>query len=153
MTLSMPTALGTNHAARPSRELARPSHDRVSLLALAQQLSADKQLEQALRIPGTALVGIATDGVPLMIRLASPDVTHLLVTGAKGSGKTRAVRATLASIALFQKARDIQFVVLDPSGGGFEFLTRTPHLLGDIATTPERALLHLRWLENELERR
>ena len=102
---------------------------------------------------GTALLGVATDGVPLMIRLASPDVTHVLITGVKGSGKTEAVKAILASLVLYQNHREIQLLLIDPKATGFEFLTSSPHLLGDIATTPEACAQHMRWLESELERR
>jgi S-DNA-T family DNA segregation ATPase FtsK/SpoIIIE len=63
------------------------------------------------------------------------------------------VRSILASIALNQRAREIQMVLMDPVGTAFQFLTGSPLLLGDIATTPERGLQHLRWLENELDRR
>lgn len=116
-------------------------------------MSADAQLHLALEVTGTALLGVATDGVPLMMRLASPDVTHVLISGARASGKTEIVRTLLASIVLYQKPRDIQFLILDLKGSTFEFFANTPHLLGDIATTPERALQHVRWLESEMDRR
>lgn len=143
----------SNYDARPSHQIARTQSRQVNLLALAQAMGDDAQLRAALQVAGTAILGVATDGVPLMIRLASPDVTHVLISGAKASGKTQILRALLASLALFQKAREIQFIAFDSTGSAFEFLTATPHLLGEIATTPERALQHLRWLENELERR
>lgn len=153
MTLQSNTARLSRIDSRPQLAIARPQPRTVSLLSLAQEMNADPQLHQALQVPGTAILGVATDGVPLMIRLASPDVTHVLISGAKHSGKTEVVRTLVASIVLFQKPREIQMLVMDPSAGAFEFLTGTPHLLGDIATTSERGLEHLRWLENELERR
>lgn len=153
MTLSTNSARANSFArpAQPARARIQPRH--INFLTLAQQMSADTQLHQALEIPGTALLGVATDGVPLMVRLASPDVTHVLISGARASGKTEMVRTLLASIALYQKPRDIQFLALDLKGAHYEFLANTPHLLGDIATTPERALQHVRWLESELDRR
>jgi len=151
--LSATTARFSNLDDRSYLGIAPVLPRRVNFLALARELDADAQLHQALQVVGTALLGVATDGVPLMIRLASPDVTHVLITGVKGSGKTEAVKAILASLVLYQKPREIQLLVIDPKGSGFEFLTGSPHLLGDIATTPERALQHMRWLESELERR
>lgn len=153
MTLHTNTARSSTYPVRPQLSLAGAQPSRVNFLALAREMDGDPQLRQALQVPGTALLGVAADGVPLLIRLASPDVTHVLISGTKAAGKTEAVRTMLASIALYQNARDIQFVLLDPKSSAFEFLTGSPHLLGDIATTPERALQHLRWLENELERR
>lgn len=147
------TPLISNLDRRPQLEIARVKPRHVNFLELARELSADAQLREALRIPGTALLGVATDGVPLMIRLASPDVTHVLISGAKASGKTQLVRTILASLTLYQKPRDVQLLVLDPQNAGFEFLGPLPHLLGEIATNGELALRHMRWLENELERR
>ncbi len=151
----MPSSTAARFAnldARPQISIARVQPRHVNFLALAQELNADAQLHQALRVSGTAVLGVATDGVPLIIRLASPDVTHVLISGAKASGKTQVVRTILASLALFQKPRELQFLVIAENANAFEFLA-SPCLLGEIATTPEGALRHLRWLENELERR
>lgn len=153
MTLQASTARRTKFDVQPQIALARIQPQHVNFLSLAREMSSDTQLHQALQIAGTALLGVATDGVPLMMRLASPDVTHVLISGSKASGKTEAVRTMLASIVLYQKPREIQFLLMDPKASAFEFLANSPHLLGDIATTPERALQHLRWLETELERR
>jgi S-DNA-T family DNA segregation ATPase FtsK/SpoIIIE len=49
--------------------------------------------------PVTAVLGIAEDGVPLLIRLPSPDVAHILVAGTTGSGKTALLRAMVLSLA------------------------------------------------------
>lgn len=153
MTLQASTARRSKFDVQPKIALARHQPQFVNLLSLAREMSADVQLHQALQVTGTALLGVATDGVPLMMRLASPDVTHVLISGNKASGKTEVVRTILASIVLYQKPREIQFLLMDPKASAFEFLANSPHLLGDIATTPERSLQHLRWLENELERR
>lgn len=138
---------------RPPLTLTRVQARPVQLLALAQELNRDAQLREALHVTGTAILGVANDGVPLIIRLASPDVAHVLISGMRASGKTQLARVMLASLALYQKAREVQFVVCALKADAFEFLAQTPHLLGEIAATPERALQHLRWLENELERR
>ena len=152
----MPSSTAARFAnldARPQISIAPVQPRHVNFLALAQELNADAQLHQALRVSGTAVLGVATDGVPLIIRLASPDVTHVLISGAKASGKTQVLRTILGSLALLQKPRELQFLVIGENASAFEFLATTPCLLGEIATTPERALQHLRWLESELERR
>jgi S-DNA-T family DNA segregation ATPase FtsK/SpoIIIE len=153
MPYSTSTARSAEYLPRPQLAIARRRPRHINLLTLAAELNGDTQLHDALTVPGTALLGVAPDGVPLMLRLASPDVANVLISGNKGSGKTELIRTMLASIALYQKPRDIQFLVMDPVARGFEFLNQTPHLLGEIAATTELALRHLRWLENELERR
>jgi S-DNA-T family DNA segregation ATPase FtsK/SpoIIIE len=143
----------SNYPAHPPRAVPRPQPRLVNLLALVSEMNGDQQLRQALSVPGTALLGIASDGVPLMIRLAAPDVTHVLISGARSAGKTEAVRTMLASIALYQSAKEIQFVILDPKGSSFAFLGGLKHLWTDIASAPEHALQHLRRLEDEREQR
>jgi S-DNA-T family DNA segregation ATPase FtsK/SpoIIIE len=153
MSYQTNTARSTQFSPRPQLAIARPRPKHVNFLLLSSELSRDAQLRDALITPGTVLLGTATDGVPLMLRLASPDVANVLVSGSKGSGKTELIRTMLASLALYQKPRDIQFLIIAADAASYEFLIRTPHLLGEIATTPELALQHLRWLESELERR
>jgi S-DNA-T family DNA segregation ATPase FtsK/SpoIIIE len=57
--------------------------------------------------PVTAVLGIAEDGVPLLIRLPSPDVAHILVAGTTGSGKTALLRAMVLSLAYFNRPQTI----------------------------------------------
>lgn len=125
----------------------------ISLLNLANDLRADAQLDAALQVPGTALLGRATDGVPLMIRLASPDVTHILISGPRADDNANLAATILASLALFQKPREIQFFVFTQAQAAFAFLDRLPHLYGTIQPDAEPSLRQLRWLETEMERR
>jgi DNA polymerase III delta prime subunit len=51
--------------------------------------------------PLTAILGVADDGIPLLLRLASPSAAHLIVTGPAGCGKTSLLRAIAISLAYF----------------------------------------------------
>lgn len=134
----------------PIRRAPAPS---VSFMALSNQMRADEQLRRALQVPGTALLGLATDGVPLMIRLASPDVTHVLISGARHSGKTQLAATIAASLVLHQKPREIQIFVMTQQPQPFQFLAAAPHTQRVIAATNEQILQQLRRLEAEMERR
>ena len=106
------------------------------------------------RIPfGTAVLGLADDGAPLLIRLPSPDVAHVLLAGTTGSGKTALMQTVIMSLALLQHRRQMQFVLIDPKGRAFEPMASLPHLLRPIVTQPDQAVQALQDLVNLMEQR
>jgi S-DNA-T family DNA segregation ATPase FtsK/SpoIIIE len=78
---------------------------------------------------GTALVGLADDGYPLLVRLPSPQVAHILIAGTTGSGKSALAQTIVTSLALAHRPSQIGFVLIDPKGRAFGPLARLPHLL------------------------
>ena len=112
--------------------------------------------------PVTAVLGIAEDGVPLLIRLPSPDVAHILVAGTTGSGKTALLRAMVLSLAYFNGAGrtehaamcpatcdpaplrpatcDLRLVLIDPKGSAFRDLEGLPHLARPVIRDPAEAV-------------
>ena len=126
-------------------EIPRSQADPVRLLPLCEQLP---------RVPAiTAILGLEQNGAPLLLRLASPDVAHVLVAGTTGSGKTALARTLLVSLAMHNRQRDVQLVLIDPKSRGFAALADLPHALGGVAGTTEQAVERLRWLVMEMERR
>jgi DNA segregation ATPase FtsK/SpoIIIE, S-DNA-T family len=126
-------------------DVSRPDAQPVRLLTLLGQLSHLP--------PHIACLGLAEDGRPLLIRLSSPDVAHILVAGATGSGKTELMRSLLMSLALGHRQSQLQLALVDPKGRGFAPLARLPHLLAPIAATPEDAAELLNHMVAEMERR
>jgi len=111
--------------------------------------------------PVTAVLGIAEDGVPLLIRLPSPDVAHILVAGTTGSGKTALLRAMVLSLAYFNRPQttdhrprttdhrpqtvvggpsSVVFVLIDPKGSAFQDLEGLPHLARPVIRDPAEAV-------------
>ncbi|MDW8068416.1 MAG: DNA translocase FtsK [Anaerolineae bacterium] len=91
--------------------------------------------------PVTAVLGIADDGVPLLIRLSSPDVAHILVAGTTGSGKTALLRAMVLSLAYFNPVRGgLRLVLIDPKGRAFGDLEGLPHLARPVICEPGEAV-------------
>jgi S-DNA-T family DNA segregation ATPase FtsK/SpoIIIE len=86
---------------------------------------------------GTAVLGLADDGVPLLLRLPSPQVAHVLVAGTTGSGKTALIRSIVTSLALRHRPSQIGFVLIDPKGRAFGSLAGLPHLLRPVLREPE----------------
>ena len=103
--------------------------------------------------PLTACLGVTDDGRPLLLRLPSPDVAHVLVAGTTGSGKTELMRALLASLALTNRQSKLQFALIDPKSRGFLPLGGLPHVIGEVASSPAAALSLLERLVAEMERR
>jgi S-DNA-T family DNA segregation ATPase FtsK/SpoIIIE len=103
--------------------------------------------------PLTACLGLTDDGRPLLLRLPSPDVAHVLVAGATGSGKTELIRALLASLALTNRQSKLQFALIDPKSRGLLPLAGLPHVIGQVASNPAAAQALLDRLVDEMERR
>jgi DNA segregation ATPase FtsK/SpoIIIE, S-DNA-T family len=106
------------------------------------------------RIPfGTAILGLADDGAPLLIRLPSPEVAHVLVAGTTGSGKSALMQTMIMSLALFHHRRQLQFVLIDPKSRAFEAMSGLPHLLRPIVTQADQAVQVLNDMVNLMEQR
>lgn len=76
--------------------------------------------------PITALLGLASDGVPLMIKLPSNVVGgHALITGGARSGKTSLITTAILSLAHYNQPRALQCVLIGRALAG---LDRLPHV-------------------------
>jgi len=103
-------------------EIPRDDPEMVRLLPLCKQLDAEEIP------PVTAVLGLADDGAPLLIRLPSPDVAHVLVAGTTGSGKTVLLQTIILSLAMLNRAKEVRMVLLDPKGSAFRPFEGAPHL-------------------------
>ncbi len=119
----------------------------VKLLELMDRLTAS-------RLPfGTAVLGVADDGAPLLVRLPSPDVGHILIAGTTGSGKTALLQAIIASLAVAHRRSQLQLILIDPKGYSFAALRDLPQLLHPIVSQPDRAIDLLGEMTALLDRR
>ncbi len=153
LALGAPSVRLTRTAGTLSLEVSRDAPRVVRFRDVIRRLDADDTVRRAVRVPGTALLGLDQEGIPLLLRLSSPDVTHCLIAGMTGSGKTELVRTIVASLVYFQKPRDIQLVLFDPQGRGLAPLTSVPHLLFPLVREPAEMVMRLEELVSEMERR
>ncbi|MCP4196176.1 MAG: DNA translocase FtsK [Proteobacteria bacterium] len=110
--------------------------------------------ESIARIPAlSAVLGVDEEGVPLLLRLPSPDVAHVLVAGTTGSGKTALLRSLLLSLAMHNAQRSLQMILIDPKGRGFGPLADLPHLVRPVVSEAEVAVKLLQGMVAEMERR
>ena len=126
-------------------EVPREQRSIVSLLPLSERLPQVP--------PCTAVLGLEHDGRPLLLHLPSPDVSHVLVAGGTGSGKTELTRAMLASLVRFNRQAQLQLLLIDPKCRGFAPFRDAPHLMRPIVTDAEEAVEALRALVDEMIRR
>ncbi len=103
--------------------------------------------------PFSGVLGVDEDGVPILVRLDSPDVAHVLVVGRTGSGKTVMVRSLLFSLAVYNPPRRLQMVLIDPKGRAFGGLSVLPHLALPPVRDAEDAADVLERLVDEMVRR
>ncbi len=134
-------------------EVPRTDGQAVSLLDLCRRLAREGGAGRGTVPPVTAVLGLDQEGVPLLLRLPSPNVAHALIAGTTGSGKTALARTIVASLALHNSQRALQVVLVDPKGRGLLPFEGLPHLLGPVVTRLEEALPLLERLVAEMERR
>jgi len=103
-------------------EIPRDDPEPVHLLPL------HRQIDHGEIPPLTAILGLGEDGEPLLIRLPSPDVAHVLVSGTTGSGKTVLLQTMILSLAMMNRPRDLALILLDPKRTPFRLFEGLPHV-------------------------
>ncbi|MEE8391850.1 MAG: DNA translocase FtsK [Anaerolineae bacterium] len=110
--------------------------------------------------PATAVLGLAEDGAPLLIRLPSPDVAHVLVAGTTGSGKTMLLQTMILSLAMANSPAlrggmqgGVSLVLIDPKGHAFRLFEGLPHLARSVIWEVEEMIEVFQSLVRLMERR
>ena len=86
-------------------------------------------VEKVVPVPvSTAVLGMTEEGAPLLARLASPDVAHILIAGTTGSGKTVLLRTISASLMLTHRVKALRMACIDPKGRTFRGFNGARHL-------------------------
>jgi len=117
-------------------EIPRSDPQVVRLLPLQGRLAENGRGPSGIPF-GTAVLGLAEDGAPLLVRLPSPQVSHLLIAGTTGSGKSALAQTIITSLALNHRPSQLGFVLIDPKRRAFGPLAGLPHLLRPVLSEPE----------------
>ena len=163
--LDAPNCRVSRRGAAVAIEVPRDDPQAVRLLPLLQRLKEEDD-EPGARArampPKSAVLGLAEDGAPLLIRLPSPDVAHILIAGTTGSGKTVLLRAIILSLAMTNRApslsahgqeQGLAFVLIDPKGSAFRLFEGLPHLARPVVQEVDEATEALGSLVRLMERR
>lgn len=78
---------------------------------------------------------------------------HLLVAGTTGAGKSVAIHDFIVSLLYRCGPERLRFIMVDPKRVELTVYNNIPHLLTPVITDAKKAILALKWLAKEMERR
>lgn len=112
-------------------------------------------LEQAAgELPAmSAMLGITSRGVPLVVDLLRAKTGHILALGPEGVGKSTLLRTAMASICLHTSPSQVGLFAIDMSGVELSLFEAIPHRLAPPAWEVDDACQLLTWLEAEADDR
>jgi S-DNA-T family DNA segregation ATPase FtsK/SpoIIIE len=123
--------------------IARTTLGLAPLVGDDQFMGSDKPLLMAL--------GRSITGQPNFADLAK--MPHLLVAGTTGAGKSVAIHDFIVSLLYRCGPERLRFIMVDPKRVELTAYNSIPHLLTPVITDPKKAILALKWLAKEMERR
>jgi S-DNA-T family DNA segregation ATPase FtsK/SpoIIIE len=115
----------------------------ASLIGDADFQNSDKPLLIAL--------GRDITGVPHYANIAR--MPHLLIAGTTGAGKSVTIHDTIVSLLYRRSPQDLRLVLVDPKRVELTLYNNIPHLLTPVITDAKKAILALKWLAKEMDRR
>ncbi|MBQ5926742.1 MAG: hypothetical protein IIX01_02325 [Clostridia bacterium] len=81
-------------------------------------------------------------------------MTHLLVAGASGSGKSVFLRCLIISLIVKYSPQDLRLILIDPKKTEFVIYDHLPHLvINEIITETNKVIQSLNWAIGEMNRR
>ena len=131
-------------------DIQRPHEPPVALLDLLPLLP---ELPES-----TAVLGMDEEGAPLLLPFSDPDITHALLIGAEGAGKTALLRSMAVSLAMTNRQSKLQLLIIDPDRQGANNrqlapLMFLPHLLSQVIHEPVEAIETVQALADEMYHR
>ena len=78
---------------------------------------------------------------------------HLLVAGTTGSGKSVFINTLLASLLYKFSPKQLKLILIDPKMLELSVYNDIAHLLTPVVTEPKKAIIALKWVCKEMERR
>ncbi|MDO8469873.1 MAG: DNA translocase FtsK, partial [bacterium] len=118
-------------------------------LGLAPLVSDDAYVQSDK--PLLIALGRSITGAPHFADLAR--MPHLLVAGTTGAGKSVAIHDFIVSLLYRCGPERLRFIMVDPKRVELTVYNNIPHLLTPVIPDAKKAILALKWLAKEMERR
>lgn len=96
--------------------------------------------------------GEARVSSPVAIDMSNSATPHVLLAAATGGGKSRLLKGIILSMAAASGPKSVRFVIFDPKRIDFRGLS-LPHMACPVIHDPQEALVALRAIVQEMERR
>jgi len=101
--------------------------------------------------PLLVALGRSITGTPHFADLAR--MPHILVAGTTGAGKSVAIHDFIVSLLYRCGPERLRFIMVDPKRVELTLYNSIPHLLTPVITDAKKAILAMKWLAKEMERR
>ena len=125
-----------------------PNSHRESV-SIKELLSNDNYVNSLHKIP--ICIGKDISGNIEVIDLSK--TPHLLVAGTTGSGKSVFINTLLTSILYKFSPEELRLILIDPKMLELSVYNDIAHLLTPVVTEPKKAIIALKWVCKEMERR
>lgn len=131
-------------------DLQRRDRELIPFSAVRRQLPPINRLTGSAAAP----VGVGLDGRLHFADFSDDSVTHLLVAGTTGSGKSEWLRSAIAGLILTNTLDTLRLVLIDPKRNAFQMLADSLFLHAPIVYPNEQSVAEvLASLVEEMERR
>mgnify|MGYP001192239592 CR=1 FL=1 len=124
-------------------------NDQRETVTIKELLSNDNFKNTSLKIP--ICIGKDISGNIEVIDLSK--TPHLLVAGTTGSGKSVFINTLLASVLYKFSPKELRLILIDPKMLELSVYNDIAHLLTPVVTEPKKAIIALKWVCKEMERR
>ena len=124
-------------------------NEKRETITIKELLSDDNFKNTSFKIP--LCVGKDISGNIEVIDLSK--TPHLLVAGTTGSGKSVFINTLLASILYKFSPEELRLILIDPKMLELSVYNDIAHLLTPVVTEPRKAIITLKWVCKEMERR
>tara|TARA_Y200000002_G_scaffold382402_1_gene399312 strand:+ start:1189 stop:3261 length:2073 start_codon:yes stop_codon:yes gene_type:complete len=124
-------------------------NDQRETVTIKELLSDENFKNTSLKIP--LCIGKDISGNIEVIDLSK--TPHLLVAGTTGSGKSVFINTLLASILYKFSPNELRLILIDPKMLELSVYNDVAHLLTPVVTEPKKAIIALKWVCKEMERR